>query len=110
MERVRFKSYEQFDDSVIYCANCSNARVEKKPHTVAGIPVLVARCNKGLWRRKDGKWQACTFITIRDKAVAACSFYESMGDKDLKDFLDSLPHDLNDYISLYKGGQNCLSR
>lgn len=107
--RTRFKSYERFNDTVTYCANCSNAKIEKETHIVASIPVLVARCDKGLWRRRDGKKQSCTFVTIREKAIASCLFYESMGDENLRDYLDSLPQNMSDYI-LLQGGANCLSR
>jgi len=89
---ARLKSYEKYDDR-IYCANCGNAKTILCPNTRTKTLTKKVKCKKGCWvvNKANGKGGICDYHAVWRRQFHKCPNYESMGDNDLGDFLDSLP-------------------
>lgn len=93
---------DEFDDNVIYCANCENCILFKETtEDSQNHYYLRVKCGAGNWNKKKGGEKYYKYFTVARRKTDFCKDYLPMGDAKsfLKDLKSNLP--LSDEIYTY---------
>ncbi len=79
----------------IHCANCLHCKVYLERADRGSQAERRVRCAMGNWQTPSGKERTFCYHTVLSRRMASCPNYDSMGERDLHQFLknlkDSLP-------------------
>ncbi len=74
----------------IPCANCLHCKEFFEVSELTGSRERRVRCAAGQWTTRAGRRKTYPLYTVLSRRMATCDRYDSMGDDDLQEFLDTL--------------------
>jgi hypothetical protein len=78
----------------IHCANCLHCKVYLERADRGLKAERRVKCAMGNWQTPSGKERTYSFHTVLSRRMALCPNYDSMGERDLRQFLKSLKDNL----------------
>lgn len=74
----------------IHCANCLHCKEFFEVSELTGSRERRVRCAAGKWVTAAGRRKTYSLHTLLSRRMESCDRYDSMGEDDLQEFLDTL--------------------
>ena len=78
----------------IYCANCLHCKVFLEIADRGHKAERRVKCAMGNWQSPSGKERTFCYHTVLSRRMVSCPDYDSMGERDLRQFLKNLKDNL----------------